>query len=84
MSDRSVAPDYARLDYQQRQHHARFAARVANDGLLCQECRGSGEYHEIISMELGGPWFPCGWCEGTGKVTRWLRGRWLQWQRGLK
>jgi len=78
---RQAAVDYPRLDYYRRRHRERFAALVEKEGLLCQECGGAGEYHEIISSELGGPWYDCGWCEGTGKVTRWLRGQWLRWKR---
>ena len=70
--------DYARLDYRNRQHRARFKRRVEADGLPCQDCGGAGGYTETIDPWLGGPWVPCGWCEGTGLVTRWLRGLYLR------
>jgi hypothetical protein len=31
-----------------------------------------------------GPADPCGWCETTGKTTRWLRGLWLRTMREEK
>lgn len=73
-----VPVDYARLDYHWQQHHARFAARVERDGLLCQECGGAGGEVDVILDDGTGPWEPCGYCEGTGRVTRWLRGLWLR------
>lgn len=73
--------DYARMDVERRRHHARFVARVKREGLVCQDCGGMGGCVEPIDRWLGGPWAPCGWCEGTGRVTRWLRGRWLRCRR---
>jgi hypothetical protein len=70
-------PNYRRMDYVYRQHHMRFKAYVARDGFVCQSCGGAGGWVETI-CELGGPWMDCGWCEGTGKVSRWLRGLWLR------
>ena len=73
--------DYARINYVYRQHHRRFVAHVERHGLLCQECGGRGsEYY----TSYGEPPEPCGWCETTGKVTRWLRGQWLHMRRAEK
>ena len=68
--------DYARLRYDYVQHHARFMRHVEAQGLPCQACGGSGKigYDSIYD----GPADPCGWCEATGKTTRWLRGLWLR------
>lgn len=69
--------DYARLDWRWRHHAERFARYVGAHGLPCQECGGRGGEREIILDDGTGPWHTCGWCEGTGKTTRWLRGLWL-------
>ena len=76
--------DYPRLDQYRRQHHARYVRYVDQHGLMCQDCGGAGGEIEIISLELGGPWFDCGWCEGTGLVTRWIRGLWLRSMKDYK
>jgi hypothetical protein len=68
--------DYRRWDYVWRQHHRRYSAYVEAHGLLCQECGGLGE-HSRGSYE---PPDYCGWCESTGKIPRWVRGRWLRWK----
>jgi hypothetical protein len=74
-------PNYRRMDYVYAQHHARYKAYVKAHGMTCQACGGRGCLgHD--SMEHG-PAEPCGWCETTGLVTRWLRGLWLremQWE----
>lgn len=70
--------DYARLDWQWLRHARRFARYVAAHGLPCQECGGMGGEREAILDDGSGPWHDCGWCEGTGKTTRWLRGLWLR------
>ena len=77
-------PNYARLDYVFRQHRARFRRYVEAHGLPCQDCGGAGGYKETIDPWLGGPWYECGFCYGTGKTTRWLRGQWLRWKRDEK
>ncbi|MPZ20108.1 MAG: hypothetical protein GEV06_19655 [Luteitalea sp.] len=71
-------PDYARLSYERQAHHRRFVAYVEAHGLLCQSCSGAGGERYVLLDDGTGPWEPCGWCEGTGKVTRWLRGLWLR------
>jgi len=70
-------PNYRRLDYVYGQHHARYTRYVEAHGLPCQACGTAGGWVDVI-CELGGPWEPCGWCEGTGRVTRWLRGLYLR------
>lgn len=67
--------DYARANYITRQHYARFSAYIEKHGLLCQECHGLGSFRGVSDFE---PPESCGWCEGTGRVTRWMRGYWLR------
>lgn len=77
--------DYARMAYRYRRHHARFARYVETNGLTCQACGGYGETGSRNAYYFGGdPPEPCGWCETTGKVTRWLRGLWLRYHREEK
>lgn len=71
--------DYAKFDYQQRQHHERYARYVQQHGLMCQACSGSGKWYESILSYHDLPMM-CTWCEGTGKVTRRIRGLWLRLQ----
>lgn len=74
--------NYPKLTWLRRQHHERFARRVNAGKLICQVCRGNGEYVDD-AIEYGyGPFVECGWCEGTRKVTPWLRGQWLRLKRG--
>ena len=75
--------DYARFAYEHRAHHRRYRAYVEAHGLLCQECGGLGQdgYTSPWAME---PPDPCGFCETTGLVTRWMRGQWLRWRRAEK
>jgi hypothetical protein len=70
--------DYARLDYEMGEHRRRWAARVEAEGLTCQECGGYGGEVDPVLDYGQGPWIECGWCEGTGKVTRHRRGMWLR------
>lgn len=75
--------DYARSDYRWRSHHIRFKCHVEAmpRKLVCQECRGAGG-ETVPVLDYGeGPWEACGWCEGTGYVTPWLRGFWLRLRR---
>jgi len=73
--------DYIRGAYVYRQHHARYVRYVEAHGLWCQSCGGAGGEVDVIHDDGTGPWEPCGWCEGTGKVTRWVRGLWLRTMR---
>lgn len=77
--DRASA--YAKIHSDWRRHHLRFAARVERQKLVCQECGGSGGEVEPVLDYGQGPFVECGWCEGTGYVTPWLRGRWLRCKR---
>lgn len=72
--------DYARGDWIFADHMRRYKAYVQEHGLVCQECGGSGG--EVVPvLDTGeGPFEECGWCEGTGRVTRWTRGLWLRCQ----
>ena len=74
--------DYPRNSHYLHRHHERYKRYVEAHGLMCQECGGAGEYaddwidgHPLMN--------DCGWCEGTGKVTRWVRGFWLRDQRKI-
>lgn len=73
--------DYARLTWYSQRHHLRYATYVERAGLPCQACHAMGGAIEPILDYGQGPWEECGWCEGTGKVTRWIRGAWLRWKR---
>lgn len=70
---------YRRLDEYRRRHHARYVTYVEQHGLLCQECGGSGQVF-VDQIEYRPIYNDCGFCEGTGKVTRWMRGQWLRWK----
>lgn len=71
-------PNYRRMDYVSSQHHQRYKRYVEAHGLWCQACGGAGGEVDVILDDGTGPWESCGWCEGTGKVTRWLRGLYLR------
>ena len=75
--------DYAKWDYKQMAHHARFVKYINSmpHKLTCQECGGGGGWTEPVLDDGTGPWEQCGWCQGTGYVRPWLRGRWLGWKR---
>lgn len=75
--------DYARLDYYGHAHYLRYKRYVESmtKKLICQDCGGTGGYTEPVLDDGSGPWFNCGWCEGTGKLTPWLRGQWLKFKR---
>ena len=75
--------DYARLAYKNRQHHQRYTQYVhaMPRKLVCQDCGGAGG-KVIPVLDYGqGPFESCGWCEGTGYVTPYIRGMWLRWKR---
>ncbi len=77
-------PDYARLDEKWRQHHVRFVTYVERHGVPCMDCRGRGGWREPILDDGSGPWYECGWCEGTGYMTRHARGLWLSMKKEEK
>lgn len=79
---RLATPDYPRLAYRQAAHHIRFVRYVAKHGMACQNCSARGGEVDPVTDEGYGPWIECGWCEGTGKTTPWLRGVWLSWRCG--
>lgn len=70
--------DYARQDYYRRQHRARYVWRVVHtdDSVRCEVCGGEGGEVEQYTRHTG-LWIKCGWCEGTGRMTRRVRWRWL-------
>jgi hypothetical protein len=83
--------DFAKIDYakfwaKQRYHHERYKRRVESmpRKLPCQACHGMGGEIEPVLDTGEGPWEECGWCEGTGLLTPWLRGLWLREQRPRK
>ena len=83
---------YVRLDHEYQQHHERYRRHVEAHGLTCQECGGAGQVvDDIVDFgDAGVGSIPyeilgaCGWCEGTGKVTRHGRGLWLRDRRDTK
>jgi hypothetical protein len=80
--DMAIWGDYFRRAEYHRRHHVRYKAFVAinGNGFTCQECKGRGGWVEPV-LDFGqGPWYDCGFCEGTGLVTRWTRGWWLRWK----
>jgi hypothetical protein len=79
----SLDSDYARWSYQVRSHRQRYERYVDSmpTKLVCQECHGLGG-ETIPILDYGeGPFEECGWCEGTGYVTPWIRGLWLNFKR---
>jgi hypothetical protein len=76
--------DYAKLDDLYRRHNRRYLARAARDGLICQACGGAGGWTEVLLDDGTGPSFVCGFCEGGGYVTKWMRGAWLRWKKEEK
>lgn len=65
------------------ERYKRFVERIKPQ-LTCQECGGSGGEIDAVLDYGQGPWVDCGWCEGTGLVTPWIRGQWLRWKRAAK
>jgi hypothetical protein len=59
-------------------HIERYKRFVSQYKLICQECGGNGGWKEIILDDGTGPWYDCGWCQGTGLVTPYARGIWLR------
>lgn len=77
--------DYAKLHWAHAEHHQRYVRRLemVPKKLLCQECGGDGGEIEVV-CDGQGPWFDCGWCEGTGYVFPHRRAEWLRCKAGLK
>ena len=75
--------DYAKLDWKRRQHYTRWKLRALamRPRLVCQECRGVGGETDPILDDGSGPFYSCGYCEGTGYVDAFRRGQWLAWKR---
>ncbi len=73
--------NYVKYDFYRFRHHIRYKKHVETNGLTCQECGGHGGYTESVLDYGEGPFFECCFCEGTGLVTRWMRGQWLRWKR---
>lgn len=73
--------NYAKWYSDEDRHHARFRRYVERFKLCCQECGGAGGEKEVILDDGSGPWHSCGFCEGTGYVSPWMRGQWLRWKR---
>ncbi len=75
--------NFAKLCYFARAHHARFRLFIDSmpRELTCQDCGGGGGHVEPVLDDGSGPWEECGWCEGTGYVTPWIRGEWLRYKR---
>ena len=75
--------NYAKFGYQRYVHHQRYLRYIATmpQKLICQECRGAGGWFEPVLDDGTGPFEQCGWCEGIGYVTRWVRGIWLRERR---
>ena len=78
--------DYFKWCYYSRRHRRRYINRVenTNDSLPCQDCRGSGGYTEPVLDDGSGPFYECGWCYGTLKTTKWVRGAWLRYRKEMK
>lgn len=82
----SAPVNYAKLDHTSYRHHQRYKRFINSmpHKLICQECGGAGG--EIVPvLDYGqGPLEECGFCEGTGYLTPWLRGQWLTFKRQEK
>jgi hypothetical protein len=86
--------DYPRRNYEWQRHHERYVRHVETmpRKLPCQECGGMGE--EVADrFDFGGDdvgpimfnlYEPCGFCEGTGLLTPWMRGWWLSMKKAEK
>ena len=83
MKDEQV--DYKRLDYKFQNHAERYKQRIESDptAVLCQECRGKGQYVDEYINDWP-VYVGCGWCEGTGRILKFTRGRWLTHKRLTK
>lgn len=81
--DLDAPPNRAKENYQWRFHHTRYKRHISNmpRKLVCQACGGAGGEVEPVTDYGEGPFMSCGFCEGTGYVTRWMRGQWLRWKK---
>ena len=72
--------NYAKRDNDYRRHHERYRRFVESmpRKLVCQDCHGYGGRTEAVLDDGTGPYYECGWCEGTGYVTPHRRGLWLR------
>ena len=78
---------YSRLRWLTSQHHKRYKIYINNmvRPLICQDCHGAGGKNEVVLPETGqGPWYECGFCEGTGYVSPWVRSLWLRMKKEEK
>lgn len=80
--DMAIWGEYFRRGEYYRRHLARYEryVKTKGNGFVCQECGGAGGEIEPVTDLGEGPWYACGFCEGTGLVTRWGRGFWLRWK----
>lgn len=84
--------NFYKSDWKYLNHLKRYKEYVEKNGLPCQECGSTGEYiNDTIDFgdDSSGPicfniYGTCGWCEGTGKITRRNRGIWLNYRKMLK
>ena len=78
-----MTPNYAKLDEQRRRHYKRYVRFIEAmpKKLSCQECHGYGGETEVVLDDGTGPYYECGWCEGTGFVTPHVRGQWLKYKK---
>jgi len=76
MMKQDIAVDYPRLDYRWRSQQERFARYVERTGLTCSDCHGEGKV-VVDRIDYYAIYESCGWCRGTGKMTRHDRGVWL-------
>lgn len=79
---RNETPDFARSAYRWHEHHRRYVRHVESMPMKlgCQDCGGRGGFVDVV-CDGQGPWEPCGFCEGTGLQTPYLRGLYLRWRR---
>ena len=78
--------DYPRSDWylgQSLRRRAKYVEAMPKK-LICQDCGGSGGEIEVVCDDGTGPWYDCGWCNGTGYMTPWERGMWLRMKREQK
>ena len=79
MADANEKPNYAKLNNDQRRHHARWKHRVLTrrPRLVCQWCGGGGECVDDVILDHALT-HECGYCEGVGFVDGHRRGLYLR------